>query len=240
MLNKETKLKDIVNESPVTMDLFNDLNIDYCCNGADSLEDVAEKKNIDINSLMSLIEKKKSETTDVKDEKTSDIEDFKKLSIRDMIKHLKFTHHQNEREMLIELDGLVNKILLAHYKTHSEELIELHKIFGLLKNELEVHFAKEEKLIFPLMNENENPSQEVIDYINVLEGEHEQAGALIKEMQALTNNFSTPEDACVTYERTYYLLSELVEDIFVHIFKENSILFPKYESLKNYRRKYEN
>ena len=232
MVTKDTKLKDIVNDSPVTMDLFNDLYIDYCCNGADSIEVAANKQNLDVNSLIKLIEKKKEEKTETSNDRTSDIEAFRELSIRDMIKHLKFTHHQEERAMLQELDGLVNKILLAHYSSHSEELIELHRLFGKLKNELEAHFAKEEKLIFPLMNQNENPSQEVIDYISVLEKEHDEAGTIIKEMQALTNNFTTPQDACMTYERTYLLLNELVEDIFVHIFKENSILFPKYENQK--------
>ena len=52
---------------------------------------------------------------------------------------------------------------------------------------------------------------------------------MIKEMQRLTNDYTVPQDACVTYERTFNLIKEFTEDIFVHVFKENSIVFPEYE-----------
>ena len=62
-----------------------------------------------------------------------------------------------------------------------------------------------------------------------LEEEHSAAGDLIKEIQKLTENFTLPADACITFERTYKTLEALFDDIFIHIFKENSILFPEYE-----------
>lgn len=75
-----------------------------------------------------------------------------------------------------------------------------------LKADLEEHFAKEEQL----------------------EDEHTGAGDVIKEIQQLTNNFTPPEDACPTFRHTYATMEALFDDIFIHIFKENSIAFPEY------------
>lgn len=129
---------------------------------------------------------------------------------------------------MLELDSLINKIMVVHYENHANQLVELHKLFGNLKTELEEHFVKEEKLIFPLV-EDASPSQEIINYINELEADHDAAGEIIKSIQKVTNGFSAPQDACMTYRRTFDLLNDFVEDIFIHIFKENSILFPEYE-----------
>ena len=61
-----------------------------------------------------------------------------------------------------------------------------------------------------------------------LEDEHTGAGDVIKEIQQLTNNFTPPEDACPTFRHTYATVEALFDDIFIHIFKENSIVFPEY------------
>lgn len=106
--------------------------------------------------------------------------------------------------------------------------MKLHSLFSDLKKELEEHFILEEEETFPLMLENENPSPEIIKKVEDLEADHEKAGDLIKEMIELTNWFEAPADGCNTYKYTYDLLEKLVKDVFVHIFKENSIMFEMY------------
>lgn len=79
------------------------------------------------------------------------------------------------------------------------------------------------------MRVNPHPDKETLDFIKQLEDEHNAVGDMIKEMQRLTNDYTVPQDACVTYERTFNLIREFTEDIFVHVFKENSIVFLEYE-----------
>ena len=64
--------------------------------------------------------------------------------------------------------------------------------------------------------------------VELVEDGHEGDGTLIKGLQEVTRSFTPPEDGCPTYVATYAMMKTLVEDIFLHIFKENSILFPKY------------
>ncbi|MGI5948713.1 DUF542 domain-containing protein [Peptoniphilus sp.] len=229
MITLNTKIEDIVKIDDRLINFFNDKRIDYCCNGYMSVEEVAKEKNIDAAKLINSIEDELNslKTTEKVDEDIS-LDDFKNLSVEEMIESIIKNHHEKEAEMLFYIDKLLNKILKVHFEHHGEELLELHKLFGALKTELEEHFVKEEKITFPLMLENPNPSPEIKEKIHELETDHEKAGDIIKKMIDLTDGFTPPEDGCKTYEKTFKELDALTKDIFVHIFKENSILFLKY------------
>lgn len=227
MIVINTKIEDIVKTDNSMIDFFNKEKIDFCCNGHMTVEEVAKEKNIDANDLAKKIQRAiKSDNSDTED--IINLDDFKNLDIKEMIDSLIIDHHKRERDLLFEIDPLLNKILSVHFAHHGEELMKLHSLFADLKKELEEHFVKEEEITFPLMLENESPSQEVIEKVEELETDHEAAGDIIKEMIELTDWFNPPEDACRTYVHTFNLLEKLVKDVFIHIFKENSIMFEKY------------
>lgn len=227
MIVINTKIEDIVKTDNSMIDFFNKEKIDFCCNGHMTVEEVAKEKNIDANDLAKKIQGAiKSDNSDTED--IMNLDDFKNLDIKEMIDSLIIDHHKRERDLLFEIDPLLNKILSVHFAHHGEELMKLHSLFADLKKELEEHFVKEEEITFPLMLENESPSQEVIKKVEELETDHEEAGDIIKKMIELTDWFNPPEDACRTYVHTFNLLEKLVKDVFIHIFKENSIMFEKY------------
>lgn len=227
MIVINTKIEDIVKTDNSMIDFFNKEKIDFCCNGHMTVEEVAKEKNIDANDLAKKIQGAiKSDNSDTED--IMNLDDFKNLDIKEMIDSLIIDHHKRERDLLFEIDPLLSKILSVHFAHHGEELMKLHSLFADLKKELEEHFVKEEEITFPLMLENESPSQEVIKKVEELETDHEAAGDIIKEMIELTDWFNPPEDACRTYVHTFNLLEKLVKDVFIHIFKENSIMFEKY------------
>ncbi|MDO5037652.1 MAG: DUF542 domain-containing protein [Tissierellia bacterium] len=225
-MKKNISVGSIVKDHPHMMDVFNDLGVDYCCGGKDSLEVVAQKKNYDLDSFLRLVDKEVAK----KPQETSrqmDLKDFEKLSLKDMLDSLEATHHADELRLMAAVEEDLNRILWAHYQNHKDLLLFLHKNFGLLKLELEAHFAQEERETFPLMRQKKD--QETLDKVAILEEEHTQAGEIIQEILDRTDNLTLPEDVCVTFERTYQELRDLFEDIFIHIYKENSILFPVYE-----------
>lgn len=227
MIDIHTKIEDLVKADTNMIDFFNKEKIDFCCNGHMTVEEVAKEKNIDANDLAKKIQGAIKYDNPEKED-VMNLDDFKNLDIKEMIDSLIVDHHKRERDLLFEIDPLLNKILSAHFARHGEELMKLHSLFAELKKELEEHFVKEEEITFPLMLENESPSQEVIKKVEELETDHEEAGDIIKEMIELTDWFNPPEDACRTYVHTFNLLEKLVKDVFIHIFKENSIIFEKY------------
>ncbi len=74
-----------------------------------------------------------------------------------------------------------------------------------------------------------NPSKELRDsimkFIGVTENEHTGAGHILQDLYRETNGYKTPEWACTTFKLVYKKLDALEKDLFVHIHKENSILF---------------
>jgi regulator of cell morphogenesis and NO signaling len=63
--------------------------------------------------------------------------------------------------------------------------------------------------------------------------EHADAGELMREMRALSKDFSAPADACISFQTLYRALAELEADLHQHIHLENNILFPKAVAMEN-------
>lgn len=228
MNNLDRQLKDLVAENTILVDLFNDEGIDYCCGGADTLGKALKDKNIVeepfLKKMDSFISQAKEERREKGELNVYDME------IDDLIDHLELTHHKDERAYIKQVDEDLNKILIVHFDGHGEQLLKVHRLFSDLKKELEEHFVIEEKVTFPLIlkdHKNGSVTQETLTKVEELEADHEAAGEIIKELIDVTNHFEVPEDACFTYNRAFDTLHTLVEDVFIHIFKENSILFEK-------------
>jgi regulator of cell morphogenesis and NO signaling len=229
MITNQMKLSDIVKAYPRAIDIFNDFHIDYCCGGKDRLEDALKELSIDPKSFIDLMNKKLADTK-IKTEGNEVllIEQLTQMNVPDLIDYIVTTYHDKERNLIAEIDGLMNKVLLVHYEHNHSQLVPLHSLFSDLRKELEEHFAKEEKLVFPYMKKTYLESSND-GYVKELEDEHDAAGNIIKEITACTNDFKAPEGACTSYRMLFGKLDELTKDIFNHIFTENSLLFPKYE-----------
>ncbi len=227
MITKEMTLADVVKEHPNTIGFLNGLHLDYCCGGHDPIARAIAEKGMDVDRFLADLNRVAARPSAQRDAH-ADIESFKELSVNEMLDDLEATHHVTDRKLMAEAEQLLNKILVVHYPHHGEMLTKLHHLYAGLKAELEEHFAKEERLVFPLMREHVHPDKATIDYVDTLINEHTNAGDIIKEIQDLTGNFTPPADACPTFQHTYKVLEELFDDIFIHIFKENSIAFPEY------------
>ena len=229
MITKNMTIADVVKAYPFSIELLNDFHLDYCCGGNDKLEYAVSKLGLDLKSFVDVLNKKISEKGDCsKNESVLKVEQLMAMGINELIDYVILTHHGKERNLIQETDELMNKVLLAHYEKHTAQLVSLHALFSDLRKELLEHFAKEEKLIFPYMKNNLSQKYD-FEYVKELENEHEAAGNIIKEIEICTNHFALPSDVCNSYRILFQKLQELIEDIYIHIFTENSILFPKYE-----------
>lgn len=227
MITKDMTLADVVKVHPNTIGFLNGLHLDYCCGGHDPIGQAVAARGLDVDKFLKDLNEAASRPTAMSNVQEN-IEAFKILSVDNMLDSLEATHHVTERQMMAEAEQLMNKILIVHYPHHSELLTRLHHLYAMLKIDLEEHFAKEERLVFPLMPEHPHPDADTLAYVKELIEEHSDAGDIIKEIESLTDNFTLPADACPTFVRTYTVMEALFNDIFIHIFKENSIAFPEY------------
>lgn len=226
-INSQTRLGELVTFFPAITSRLNELHIDYCCKGDRSIASAVEEAGLTPDFITEI----KSAYNDFLNRLDKELP-VSELSDSELIDLILEIHHQTERALWKELDPLINKILLVHYQHGKDLLMKLHRSFSELRMELEEHFAKEEKELFPAMRAPDKTKEDISairSLITELENEHEGAGQIIKRIIRETEDFKLPAYACPTFKAVYVKLHELVDDIFLHIAKENSVLFKRYE-----------
>ena len=226
MLSAKTTVSDLVTERPGRSRVFEDLGIDYCCGGGVSLSEACAGAGLDLDEVIAELERRETGQGGEESGLTS-------MGLGELVDHIVETHHAYLKEELPRMSFLVDKVANVHGGSHPE-LVELRGVFEGLRAELEEHTAKEERTLFPLCKELEGaqtmpavPFGSVKNPIAAMLREHLDAGEGLGKIRELTLEYAVPEDACNTYRAMLDGLAELERDTHYHVFKENSILFPK-------------
>lgn len=229
-INKNLSLGECVIIYPAVVEKFNDIGLDYCCGGNKNLEIALKEKNINVDKF---IEDINEELEEFIFDNSSYI-NWNERNSEELIQHIVNTHHARTFELLRDIDPLLVSVFKVHYNHLPDVLTRVHKLFGALKCELEEHLIKEEKILFPKIIEFENTNDKGKKDILKVEiesfiGEHEAAGDILKELAHITDDYSAPEWACTSFKLLYMKMHDLEKDLFVHIHKENNILFKRYQ-----------
>ena len=156
-------------------------------------------------------------------------------------------HHQYYYDEAPIIGELLDKVV-NHHGDHFPELHEVYRFYLELVQELNVHFAKEEKVLFPfikaLVRAKQNGNAEELEGrfsleapIQMMESDHDAAGEILTQLSEVTNAYTAPAGACNSFRFLYQKLKELDEDLHQHIHLENNILFPKALRLEKELRK---
>ncbi|ELC8350877.1 iron-sulfur cluster repair di-iron protein [Clostridium perfringens] len=229
LIRKDYSLGEVVTVYPAVVKKFNDMELDYCCGGNKSLEVALKEKGIDVDKFVEDLNK---EFKEFKFENSQYV-DWREKSSEELINHIVETHHGETFRLLKEIDPLMVKVFRVHFSHGPELLMKVHSLFGKLKCELEEHLLKEENILFPLMikydqAKDEKEKKEIEEDIRIIVNEHEVAGDILKELAEVTDDYKVPEWGCISFKLLYDYLHDLEKDLFIHIHKENNILFPRY------------
>ena len=63
--------------------------------------------------------------------------------------------------------------------------------------------------------------------VAMMEHEHDSAGRALHALREISQGYTAPVDACVSYQTLYKALAELEADLHEHIHLENNLLFPR-------------
>lgn len=228
MLDTAKTVREIAVEMPQATRVFEKLGIDYCCGGSKTLEQACAAANVRVSEVMQSLEG----TT-----KPSSEQDWNSGELGALIAHIITTHHNYVKSELPRLDALIAKVCGVHGKNHPE-LLEVQSVFRALGAELATHLMKEENVLFPYVARMEEtvlsgriaarpPFGSVENPIQMMLMEHDSAGDALRELRRLTNDYSAPADACISYQTLYRALLEFEADLHQHIHLENNILFPR-------------
>lgn len=229
-INNKT-IGKIVRDDYRTAEVFKKFNIDFCCGGKKTIEEVCSTNNISVEQLTNALSEIEKKFNSDKEQNFKDWEpDF-------LANYIVNVHHKYVAENIPLLSEFTQKIARVHGERHPE-LQHIADLFTDVAAELQQHMMKEEKILFPYIiklqtaykNKSEigpSPFGTVRNPIAMMEMEHDNAGSLLKQMREISSNYKLPDDACETYLVTYQKLDEFENDLHQHIHLENNILFPK-------------
>jgi regulator of cell morphogenesis and NO signaling len=223
-------VREIALEQPSSMRVFEHYGIDYCCGGRKPLAEACAASKVEVDAVIAALEAAAAVAAPV-------AEDWPLRSMEELAAHIVATHHAYVKRELPRLAVLAQKVVNRHGAKRAE-LPAIQTVLATLAEELTLHLAKEETILFPYIVKLERartsgaamPSScfdTVAKPIQMMTQEHDAAGALLAEMRRLSQNFTTPEDACPTFHAFYDGLREFERDLHQHIHLENNILFPR-------------
>lgn len=233
-ISESTSIAEIVTQHPHTRKLFEEMGIDYCCGGKQPLKEACRKAGL---SLHDVIQKLINVTTQ-HDSKELLSKNWSEVSLGELVQHIIAKHHVYLKEQLPRLKDLAKKVYNAHRQHHGEMIQKLLQYLEHLWTDIEMHLAKEERILFPLIQEMETFGNgqgpkpmmhcgSIENPIRQMELEHVSAGDILAEMRTITSEYQLPKDACESFRALYDGLGALEKDLHEHIQLENNILFPK-------------
>ncbi len=222
-IDRDITLADLVGDTPGLAPTLERFGLDYCCGGGRSLADACAAAGLDLDEAIRELSAF---------EGPAEPAPWIGLSATELADHIESTHHAYLRDALARLDALVDRVVGAHRGTHPE-LLDVQRVFGELRTDLEPHLMKEERMLFPMIRALDTADTvpefhcgSVRNPIAVMCSEHDRAGELLAELRGLTDAWSVPGDGCASYDALYSGLAELEADTHMHIHKENNLLFP--------------
>ncbi|WP_438334085.1 iron-sulfur cluster repair protein YtfE [Edwardsiella tarda] len=216
MTYRDRPLGELAISIPRATRLFRQYQLDFCCGGKQTLQRAAARHALDLDTL----ERQLAEL----EHHPSTQRDWQQAPLAELTAFIVSRYHQRHREQLPELALMAQKV----EQVHADKVgcpRGLAKQLDSLRQELDSHMMKEERILFPLIEQGEGARCQ--GPISVMEHEHRDAGELLDVIRFLTDNMTPPQGACTTWRALYAGINELVDDLMAHISLENNLLFPR-------------
>jgi regulator of cell morphogenesis and NO signaling len=234
MIQKDSKIGEVVAQNFHTARIFESHGLDFCCGGKKTIENACSEKGLNSDVILAELESLNSTNPSSAH--------FDKWQADFLTDYIINNHHSYVINNVSLIEHHLAKVVFAHSERHPE-LKEIESTFLGLKADLLEHMAKEERMLFPYIKklsfaEKNNidmpypPFGSVDNPIKVMEAEHDNAGIYLKKLFNLTNGYNPPQDACATYKVVFDELKEFADDLHMHVHLENNVLFPKAKQLE--------
>lgn len=214
MLSENQRVVDIATELPGATAVFFKHKINFCASNQETLGAVLNSPVTDADAIKGEL----SELIKSQDEAS----DFEGWSNPEIITHIITRFHNVHREQLPELVRLASRVEARH-STHQYCPNGLAQQLAKMKDSLEEHMKKEELILFPMLANEQTKMASAP--IRVMMHEHDQHMSDINTLFELTNDIQLPQNACNSWTALYVGLQAFVNDIYMHIYIENNILF---------------
>ncbi|MCC6825910.1 MAG: iron-sulfur cluster repair di-iron protein [Acidobacteria bacterium] len=238
MENLETKtIREIAIEAPLTIGVFEEHKIDFCCGGGLSFNEACQNAGADPAAVLSELKEVIAKPS------TPENDAIETARLAELIDHIVCTHHDFTRSEFKRLSPLAEKVAIKHGENHPE-LAQIRDIVHTLGNEMFTHMQKEEMMLFPYIEKLERAAEannippmpafgSVSNPIRTMMMEHDQANEMLHKLREMSKDYTLPEEACPSYQGLYAGLDNIEKDFHRHVHLENNILFPRAVELED-------
>ena len=217
-------LVELIRARPALTGVFEQLGLDFCCGGDRTLGQACAASGVAVTDALAALDEAAGAGSESSDSS------WTVLGPAELADHIESVHHRWLHTELPELQRLADKVLSVHGERHAE-LIEVRRLVDELAGDFGPHLANEERVLFPAIRAlTEGGSGfsfgPIANPIAAMTAEHETVGGLLAQLHATTGGYAVPDDGCASYRLLYERLSAVESDTHLHVFKENSVLFP--------------
>jgi hemerythrin-like domain-containing protein len=148
--------------------------------------------------------------------------------------------HENFLKVLSALDNALVALKANQWRFTPEISGAMKRFFECHDEEIVVHTRREEKALFPILRERfltsgeHSPGPNPVTPVEMMEADHArvtQSTALFFNLLGLASRMRDPIDRNLLFEHAFGLGQEIVETMKLHIYKENTTLFPLAQTL---------
>lgn len=158
--------------------------------------------------------------------------DWMTATIPELVHHIVHHHHAFTREELVRIQKLLDAGLAIPGPAQAL-LIRIKVHFASLARDLVAHFQMEERNLFPAICAAENGGVTPIslstptEQARTISAEHQAAEELLHNIRLITSDYEITPDSPAHLRAIYLGLRNLEDDLHLHLFLENHILFPR-------------
>ena len=222
-ISPNVRVGDLASARPDLLGLLDQLRIDYCCHGDQTLAMACERAGLSAASVCTRLAAARSQPPERLDANAS---------MTELCDEIVSTHHAFVRASFDRLNALKPRILAAHGARHPS-LARLAQVIKTLEDDMNDHMIREERVLFPWLRRLEKPEAVTIGPpwsvrrpIDCMVHDHEVVAQALEEIRSLTSDFAVPEGGCGSMQSLMHSLLALDHDTRRHVHKENNILFP--------------
>lgn len=229
-IDLHSSLGELVAERPTRAALFDNLRLDYCCGGHQTLEEACTRHRVPLHEVLTVLQAIDDSGVD-----DTDIEsrDWRTVEIAELCAHIVSVHHDGLREAFPRLERQFSTVVRVH-GARNPWLREAQRVFIDLRRELEPHLASEENELFPACISHEQDGIPVDDdLIDGHEQEHVAVGLTLAALRALCRNYDRATALCNTHRALLQGLEAFERDLHRHVHEENNVLLPRARSAQD-------
>lgn len=219
-LNPTLSLGALVAEQPARAWLFEQLRLDYCCGGRQSLAEACAKRGLDLDGVQAALRELDT------GESSQDIEstDWRTIGVAELCEHIVAVHHEGLREAFPTIGGLLETVVRVHGAA-DPRLYDVQRVFNRIRADLEPHLASEEGELFPACiawEQHGIPVDERV--IAEHEQEHAVVGDALAGLRVLCHDYDRTAAHCNTHRALLDALEAFEQDLHRHVHEENNVL----------------